>query len=48
MDYLAQAQKDMGLAQTMVQSGIYPNIDDALKEIKRKKKKMQKNKRLKL
>ncbi len=37
MDYLAQAQKDMGLAQTMVQSGIYPNIDDALKEIKRKK-----------
>jgi len=37
MDYLAQAQKDLEIAKSMVTNGIYPNIDDALKEIQRRK-----------
>tara|TARA_Y100000034_G_C6748295_1_gene332449 strand:- start:181 stop:708 length:528 start_codon:yes stop_codon:yes gene_type:complete len=37
MEYLNEAQKDMELAKTMVQNGMYTNIDDALKEIQTKK-----------
>ncbi len=37
MEYLNEAQKEMELAKTMVQNGMYSNVDDALKEIQSKK-----------